>query len=129
MQNVKFTTPDQYIAALPESTQKILSEMREIIKRAAPGAEELISYGMPAFKQNGMLVFYAVWKTHVGFYPSGSGIRKFAKDLAAYKTSKGAAKFPIDQPLPAGLITKIVKFRVAENTEKAALKTIAKTKK
>lgn len=129
MQDTKFTTVSQYIAAQPPPTQKILEALRAIIKKAAPKAEEVISYGMPAFKQDGMLVFYAVWKTHVGFYPSGSGIKDFADELSKYKTSKGAIQFPLDEPLPKDLITKIVRFRVSENQKNAAVKALAKNKK
>jgi len=128
MQNTQFTSPDEYISAQPELVQPMLQQMRTLIRKAAPDAQEAISYGMPAFKQNGVLVFYAAWKSHLGFYPSGSGIADFETELRPYKTSKGAIQFPLDQPLPAELIAKIVKFRVAENAEKAALSAIAKKK-
>jgi uncharacterized protein YdhG (YjbR/CyaY superfamily) len=129
MQDMKFTTVDQYLSAQPEPIRERLLEVRQTIKASAPRAEEVISYGMPAFKQNGVLVFYAAWKSHIGFYPSGSGIKDFEAELAGYKTSKGAIQFPYDQKLPLALITKIVKFRVKENEEKAALKALAKTRK
>jgi uncharacterized protein YdhG (YjbR/CyaY superfamily) len=77
---------------------------------------------MPAYKQNGMLVYFAAYAKHIGFYPTSSGIAAFKKEISSYKSSKGAVQFPIDKPLPAGLITKIVKFRVKENLEKAMLK-------
>jgi uncharacterized protein YdhG (YjbR/CyaY superfamily) len=128
MQNT-FTTVDQYIDKQAPDKQKILTQMRSIIKKAAPNADEVISYGMPAFKQNGTLVFYAVWKAHVGFYPSGSGVANFAGELGKYKTSKGAIQFPLSEPLPSDLIVKIVKFRVDENKEKAVRKAMAKKKK
>lgn len=126
---MKFTDVSQYIAAQPPEIQKVSGKMRQTIKKAAPKAEEIISYGMPAFKYEGMLVYYAVWKSHIGFYPSGSGIKDFADELSRYKTSKGAIQFPLNEPLPVELITKIVKFRVNENEEKAAIKTMAKKKK
>jgi len=127
MQDKKFTTVAEYISAQPEAIQSRLNELHRVIADAAPAAQTLISYGMPAFKQNGILVYYAAWKSHIGFYPSGSGIKDFEADLSGYKTSKGAVQFPLNEPLPLGLIQKIVKFRVAENEKKAVLK--AKSKK
>lgn len=105
----------EYKSAYPAEVQKMLEQMRTCIKKAAPKAEEVISYGMPAFKLNGMLVWYAAQSKHIGLYPRGSGIEEFKKELAGYKTSKGTIRFPLDKPLPLGLITKIVKFRVEEN--------------
>ncbi|RZJ30163.1 MAG: DUF1801 domain-containing protein [Flavobacterium sp.] len=122
MQNIKFASVDDYVAAQPADAKARLEAMRKIIKNAAPDAEEVISYGMPAFKQNGILVFYAVWKSHVGFYPSGSGISAFADELAMYKTSKGAVQFPFDEELPEKLIAQIVRHRIKENDEKASKK-------
>lgn len=129
MQDTKFTDVNQYIAAQPPENQKALETMRQTISKAAPKAEEVISYGMPAFKYQGMLVYYAVWKSHIGFYPSGSGINDFADELTNYKTSKGAIQFPLNEPLPVELITKIVKFRIMENEEKTTIKALAKKKK
>ncbi len=120
--STKFKTVDEYLSALPANTKAILKEVRKTIRQAAPQAEELISYNMPAFRLNGMLVYYAAWKDHVGFYPVSSAIKAFQKELSDYKTSKGAIQFPIDRPIPFGLITKIVKFRVKENLEKAKAK-------
>ena len=100
--------------------------MRSIIKAAAQMAEEMISYNMPAFQLDKMLVYYAAWHSHIGFYPTASGIEEFKEDLSKYENSKGAIKFPIDKPLPASLITKIVKFRVKENLEKTNSKILAK---
>ena len=120
--STKFKTVDEYLSALPANTKAILKEMRKTIKQAAPQAEELISYNMPAFRLNGMLVYYAAYKEHIGFYPVSSAIKAFQKELSDYKTSKGTIQFPIDRPLPFGLITKIVKFRVKENLEKAKSK-------
>lgn len=117
---------DEYIAAQSPEVRGTLETMRGIIKKAAPDAEEVISYGMPAFKQRGMLVFYAVWKSHIGFYPSGSGITQFSAELSIYKTSKGAIQFPLADPLPEDLIAAIVMWRVQENIQKAAMKQKAK---
>ncbi len=112
----------EYILAFPEQTQKLLEQLRTIIKEAAPDAEEVISYGMPAFRQNGMLVWFGAHANHIGFYPKASGIASFQKELTGYKGAKGTVRFPLDQPLPAGLITEIVKFRVTENQQKATQK-------
>lgn len=119
---MKFKTIDEYHAAFPESTQVLLEEMRNIIKQAAPGAEESISYNMPAFKLKGVLVWYAGYKEHIGFYPSASPIVVFKEELSEYKTSKGAIQFPIGRPIPKALVKKIVKYRVAENEKKSDAK-------
>ncbi len=118
----KATNVDSYIAGFPASTQQLLQQVRTAIKKAAPGAEEVISYGMPAYKKDGMLVFFAGYNKHIGFYPTPSGIVNFKKELTGYTCSKGAIQFPIDQPMPLKLVTAIVKFRLAENKEKAASK-------
>jgi uncharacterized protein YdhG (YjbR/CyaY superfamily) len=117
-----FTSTDEYIATFPAGTQKILKQLRKTIKAAAPDAEEKISYQMPAFAQNGNLVYFAALKNHIGFYPTPSGIQAFRKELSIYESSKGAIRFPIDKPLPLALISRIVKFRVAENLKNAELK-------
>jgi uncharacterized protein YdhG (YjbR/CyaY superfamily) len=109
---------EKYIEACPFRTKTLLKQMRSTIKKAAPEAKEVISYKMPAFKLNGMLVWYAAFKNHIGFYPRPSGIEMFKKELLAYKLSKGTVQFPLDKPLPLTLITKIVKYRVKENTLK-----------
>ncbi len=116
--NTKFKTVDEYLSAFPATTKGILKELRKTIKQAAPQAEELISYNMPAFKLQGMLVYYAAHKEHIGFYPTPSGIEAFKKELSEYEMAKGSVKFPIDKPIPFDLISKIVKFRVKENLEK-----------
>ena len=113
---------DKYIAGFTKEKQKLLKQLRYTIRKAAPNAQETISYGMPAFKQDGMLVYFAAWKDHVGFYPTSSGIKAFKNYLSAFKVSKGTVQFPLDKPLPTGLVTKIVKFRVRENLEKRAKK-------
>ena len=109
---------DAYIATFPAATQKQLKNMRAIIKEAAPEAAEIISYGMPAYKLNGMLVYFAGYKAHIGFYPTASGIKHFLPKIQAYKHSKGAVQFPIDQPLPKKLIQEMVVFRIKENKSK-----------
>ena len=113
---------DHFIAAFPEETQKLLQQIRTTIKEAAPDAEECISYGIPTLKYKGNLVHFSAYKAHIGFYPTASGIAVFKNELSAYKCSKGAVQFPIGQPLPLEIITRIVKFRLKENTEKAEAK-------
>ena len=115
---VKAANIDEYIQGFPEETQKILQQLRAAIKKAAPKSEEVISYAMPAFKQNGVLVYFAAYKNHIGFYPTSSGIEAFKDELSKYKSSKGAVQFPIDKPLPLTLISKIVKFRAVRDFEK-----------
>jgi uncharacterized protein YdhG (YjbR/CyaY superfamily) len=114
---------DEYIATFPPGIQKILSLLRSTIKKAAPDAEEKISYAMPTYYLNGNLVHFAAYKNHIGFYPAPSGIVAFEKELSVFKTSKGAVQFPINKPLPLALITKIVKYRVKENLEAPKTKT------
>lgn len=118
----KPTDTDSYIASFPKETQKLLKEVRKTIKEAAPGAEELISYGMPAFKLNGPVAYFAGYEHHIGFYPTGSGIAAFKDEIQKYKNSKGAVQFPLDKPIPVALIKKMVKFKVKENLEKVKLK-------
>ena len=115
----KFKNVDEYIIVFPEETQKILEQIRETVKKAAPDAEEIISYGMPSYKQNGRLLYFAAFKNHIGFYPMTTGIEAFKDRLFDYKWAKGSIQFPIDKPMPLGLIAKIVKFRVNENLEKS----------
>lgn len=120
--NTKFQTVEEYIATFPPKTKKFLKDIRATIKQAAPQAEEAISYNMPAFKLHGMLVWYAGYKEHIGLYPKTTVIRAFKKDLEEYKQSKGTIQFPLDQPLPLDLITRIVKYRIKENLEAAKIK-------
>ncbi|GHN01893.1 hypothetical protein WSM22_33820 [Cytophagales bacterium WSM2-2] len=115
-------TIDEYIAGFPADVQKIMEKLRATIKKAAPGAEEIISYQMPAFNLHGNLVYFGGWKTHIGFYPTSSVTRVFKKELSGYEGSKGTIKFPLDKPIPYGLISEIVKFRVKENLQLAELK-------
>jgi len=119
---VGFSSMDEYIATFPEEIQKILEELRATIKASAPDAEERISYQMPTFALKGNLVHFAAYKKHIGFYPTPSGIQAFKHELSIYEGAKGSVKFPIEKPLPLELISKIVKFRVAENLKKAEIK-------
>lgn len=113
---------DDYIAQFPADVQAILQELRATIQQAAPDAQEAFSYQMPTFKLNGNLVHFAAYKNHIGFYPTPTGIEAFKTELSVYEGAKGSVKFPIDQPLPLDLISRIVHFRVAENRAKAAAK-------
>lgn len=106
---------DEYIANFPEETQKVLGQVRAAILKAAPKAEETISYAMPAYKFYGFLVYFAGYKNHVGFYSLPSGSAAFKKELSVYKSGKGSVQFPLGARMPLALITKIVKFRVKEN--------------
>jgi len=119
---VGFISVDEYIATFPEEIQKILEELRATIKASAPEAEEKISYQMPTFALKGNLVHFAAWKNHIGFYPTSSGTQAFKHELSIYEGAKGSVKFPIEKPLPLELISKIVKFRVAENLKNAEIK-------
>ena len=112
------TTIDEYIAQCPQEVQPILNQIRTVIKEAAPEALEKISYGMPGFYFQGSLVWFGIHTHHIGFYPTGAGMEAFQAELSAYKTSKGAAQFPFDKPIPYELITRIVKFKIAENLQK-----------
>jgi uncharacterized protein YdhG (YjbR/CyaY superfamily) len=114
-----FKTIDEYIATFPRNVQDILQEFRKAIGEAAPEAEETISYGMPAFRLNGqILVYFAAWKKHIGFYPIPSGMEAFKKELSPYRQAKGSVQFPLDKPLPLDLIKRIVKYRSKENQSK-----------
>ena len=118
MDNQKYKTIDEYVNAAAKEVQPVLQELRRVIHEAAPAAQELISYNMPAFRQNGILVYFAAFKNHIGFFPTSSGVATFTKELAAYDTSKGTVRFPLDEAIPYALVTKIVKFRVQENLNK-----------
>ncbi|HCY76787.1 MAG TPA: hypothetical protein DHV28_12775 [Ignavibacteriales bacterium] len=118
MAKTNLKSVDEYIKTFPADIQKILKQVRETIKKAAPEAEETINYQIPTFKLNGNLVHFAAFKNHIGFYPAPSGLKKFQKELSDYKSSKGSVQFPIDKPIPLALIIKIVKSRVKENLEK-----------
>ena len=120
METVKAKNIDEYIAAFPNEVQKKLREMRATIRKAAPDAEEAISYTIPTFKLKGNLVHFAAFKTHIGFYPAPRGIEAFRDELSKYDGGKGTIQFPLDAPLPLSLITRIVKFRVKDNLALAA---------
>ncbi|OCB71984.1 hypothetical protein B0A79_16990 [Flavobacterium piscis] len=109
---------DEYIGAFPNDVQEILEKIRATIQKAAPDAKEKISYSMPAFEQNGIVVYFAAFKNHIGLYALPSGHETFREELSKYKSGKGSVQFPLDQPMPFDLIAKIVKFRVKENFEK-----------
>lgn len=114
---------EAYIDQFPASTREILKQVRATITKAAPKAEESISYGMPAYKTNGKpLVYFAGYEKHIGFYATPTGHDAFKKELSVYKQGKGSVQFPIDEKMPLSLITKIVKFRLKENEEKARQK-------
>lgn len=110
---------DEYVSRFPKDIQKRLQEMRTAIAMAAPNAIETIKYGLPTFEQDGNLVHFAAYQNHIGFYPAPAGIQAFKKELSKYEQSKGAIRFSLVEPLPLRLISKIVKFRVKENEEKA----------
>ncbi|MEP6929937.1 MAG: DUF1801 domain-containing protein [Flavobacterium sp.] len=118
MDTKKPATIDEYISGFPNEVQKILEEIRVTIQKAAPEAKEKISYAMPAFNQNGIVVYFAAFKNHIGLYALPSGHESFKEELSKYKSGKGSVQFPLNEPMPFALITKIVKFRVKENLEK-----------
>ena len=115
-------TVDQYIAAFPADVKKRMQQLRKTIKAGAPNADELISYQMPGYKYFGMLVYFAAYKNHIGFYPGAGGLLEFYKELSSFKSAKGSVQFPHDRPIPFDIISKIVKFRVKQNEEKISLK-------
>jgi len=108
----------EFINKYPPEVKKIMLKVRAVIQKAAPKAEERISYGVPAYFLNGPLVYFSAFKKHIGFYPASSGIRVFKKELSDYKTAPGTVQFPLDKPVPYGLIEKITKFRVKEQQKK-----------
>lgn len=109
---------DAYISEFPKEVQKILEQVRSVIRKAAPGAEETISYAMPAFKYKGkVLIYFAAYEHHIGLYATPSGHAAFEKELAAYKQGKGSVQFPLDKPMPLDLISRIVKFRMQQHAD------------
>lgn len=110
---------DEYIASFPKDVQKMLQQVRDMVRKAAPKAEETIKYDMPTFMYKGNLVYFAAFKSHIGFYSIPTGNKDFEKEFSAYKTGKGSIQFPMDQPMPLKLITKIVKFRVKQNLNRS----------
>lgn len=122
METKKPENIDEYIGAFPNNVQAVLEKVRTTIQKAAPDAKEKISYSMPAFEQNGIVVYFAAFKNHIGLYALPSGHEAFKEELSKYKSGKGSVQFPFDQKMPYELITKIVKFRVKENLEKVKKK-------
>ena len=113
----KFNTVDEYIASNPPEVRVILEKIRGIVRKAAPGAEERIAYGMPTYKMKRNLVHFAAFKGHIGLYPTPSATGAFANELEPYESGKGSIRFPLDKPIPYNLIKRIVEFRVKEETK------------
>jgi uncharacterized protein YdhG (YjbR/CyaY superfamily) len=118
---------DAYIDGYPKNVQKLLKQVRAAIRKAAPDAEELISYNMPAYKYHGVLAYFAAHTSHIGLYPMASTIERFKKEIVAFKHAKGSIQFPFDKPMPVDLIGKMIASRAKANREKAEIK--AKLKK
>jgi len=118
------TSVSEYIACHPPKARKALQAIRRAIRKGAPDAEECISYMMPAYKQEGALVYFGRFREHVSFFPTASGIRAFRDALARYDVAKGTVRLPLDRPIPAALITRITKFRLRENLEKAEMRAV-----
>ncbi len=115
-------TIDEYVARFPPQVQAILGKIRRTVRKAAPGAEETIKYGMPTFTLNGNLVYFAAFKKHIGFYRAPTGVDEFERELAVYEQGSGSVQFPLDKSIPYPLISKIVKYRVKENQARAMAK-------
>lgn len=122
MEKTNFKNVDEYISGFPLDTQKKLNEIRDCIQKVIPEAKEVISYQMPAFKKNGILVYFAAFKNHIGFFPTASGVARFSDELNDYKTSKGTIQFPLNQDLPLDLIRRITIFREQEDALKSKKK-------
>lgn len=128
---IKFPNPqtvDEYLQNFPSPTRLKLEQVRSLILKLAPGATEKISYKMPGYFLNGMLVYFAGYKNHIGFYPGGKALASFQKEVASLVHAKGSVQFPLSKPLPMALIKKITAFRLAENLQKAPKKAPAKNK-
>ena len=125
----KPTTIDDYIAGQPAPVQTLLKKLRQIITKSAPDAEEVISYGMPAYKLHGMLLYFAAFTNHYSLFAFPSAVIAFKDKLKGYELSKGTIKFPFNKPLPVKLVTEIVTFKVKENINKHQAKELAKVKK
>ena len=121
-EKAEVTTVDQYISQYPAEVQERLNQMRITIRAAAPDAAEILSYGMPAYAQEGNLVYFGAAKAHIGFYPTPLGIETFADEFAAYNGNKGSVQFPFDQPLPLDLVRRVTESRVQQNLARAAAK-------
>jgi len=128
MKDTKITTVDAYIKAVPVKNRKAFEELHHLVIDNIPGGESCMSYGMPAVKLHGIVVYYAYWEKHMAIYPMPSALKEFAAELVGYVTSKSTIQFPFDKPLPKKLIKEIVKFRLKENIEKAAIKKASKKK-
>jgi uncharacterized protein YdhG (YjbR/CyaY superfamily) len=122
METKKPENIDAYIDGFSKEVQEVLKKIRMTIQKAAPDAKEKISYAMPAFEQNGIVVYFAAFKNHIGLYALPSGHAAFKEELSKYKSGKGSVQFPLNEPMPYDLIAKIVKFRVRENLEKVKKK-------
>ncbi len=122
MRYKNYKSVDDYITSQETQVQPLLASLRSIILKAAPKAEEGISYSMPGYKYMGVLVYFGAFKHHIGFFPGPAAIIKFAKELKAYEVSKGTIRFPLDAPLPLDLVKRIVRYRVEQNEEKAKKK-------
>ncbi len=121
--NIKFKTIDEYQSAFSPKVKNLLRDLRKAIKQAAPEAQEVISYNMPAFKFYGILVYYAAHKEHIGFYPGSSILNEvFKNDLVKYKTSKGTIQFPLESAIPVGLVKKLVTYKAKQNLERTKAK-------
>jgi len=120
---------DEYIDRFPGNVQELLQKIRKTIQKAAPDAVEAISYGIPTFRLNGNLVHFAAFQSHIGFYPAPRGVAEFKDDMARYEGGKGTARFPLDEPIPYELITRMVKFRVQKNLEKGVKRSVPAKKK
>ena len=120
---------DEYISGFPEDVAKKLSQIRKTIRSAAPKAEEIISYGIAGYKQDGVLIYFAGFTNHVSVYPAPRGAVEFKKELSAYKGGKGTVQFPLDRSIPLDLVKRITKFRLKENEAKAAAKKATKASK
>jgi uncharacterized protein YdhG (YjbR/CyaY superfamily) len=112
-------TIDEYIRAFPKPVQKKLESIRRLVRKLAPEAQEKISYQIPTFYLNGNLVHFAAFKSHIGFYPTPSGINEFQEELSKYKNGKGSVQFPMEDPLPMELIRRMVEYRIEKNKKKA----------
>jgi uncharacterized protein YdhG (YjbR/CyaY superfamily) len=114
----EYKSVDEYINYFPKDVKIKLEKLRNVIKKTAPKAEEKISYQMPAYSLNGILVYFAGYSKHIGFYPGASGINEFKNEISKYKYAKGSVQFPLTESLPIDLIKRIVKFRLIENMNK-----------
>jgi uncharacterized protein YdhG (YjbR/CyaY superfamily) len=119
---ITYANIDAYIEASAADVRPVLQKIRRLIQKAAPDAQETISYQMPAFKQHGILLYFAAFKHHIGLYPPVRGDARLEKALAPYEGEKGNLRFPLDQPMPFELIERVARFRVKQDTESAAPK-------